>query len=337
MHFNKEMIDQLLEKFSNSTVLVIGDVMVDAYLKGSVGRISPEAPVPIVDVEERFYRLGGAANVAINLLALGAKPLMCSVIGDDEKADVFAELMKSHQLDNQFVLRSKKRKTTIKYRILANSRQVLRVDEEETSPLDDELRGDFFKLICEIIDTQKVDAIVFEDYDKGVLSRELISAVVELAKSKKIIVTVDPKKRNFNYYGGVTMFKPNLKELKEGLEDDSKDFSLAKIEERMRKFAQINKMDYLFTTMSERGVALYDCRKDTFSSYPAFLRQISDVSGAGDTVISVATLCLLAGLSADLTAQIANLAGGIVCEYSGVTPIPLLRLREELVKNQLLQ
>lgn len=337
MHFNKMMIDQLLSKFSNSTVLVIGDVMVDAYLKGSVGRISPEAPVPIVDVEERFYRLGGAANVAINLQSLGATPLMCSVIGDDDKADVFDELMQSHHLDNQFILRSPKRKTTIKYRILANSRQVLRVDEEDTSLLEADVRDNFLKLIEQTIENQKIDAIIFEDYDKGVICRELVSEVVKMAKARNIIVTVDPKKRNFNYYQGVTMFKPNLKELKEGLEDDSKDFSIAKIEERMRKFAQINEMDYLFTTMSEKGVALYDRGCDLFYTYPAFLRQISDVSGAGDTVISVATLCLLAGLPVEKSAQVANLAGGIVCEYSGVTPIPLARLREEIVKNNLIQ
>ena len=337
MHFNKIMIDQLLEKFSKSTVLVIGDVMVDAYLKGSVGRISPEAPVPIVDVDDRFYRLGGAANVAINLQSLGATPLMCSVIGDDEKADIFNELMSSYHLDNQFVLRSSKRKTTIKYRILANARQVLRVDEEDTSLLDADVRGDFLKLINQIFENQKIDAVIFEDYDKGVISREVISAVVEMAKERNIIVTVDPKKRNFNNYKGVTMFKPNLKELKEGLEDESKEFSMSKIEERMRNFAKINEIRCLFTTMSEKGVALYDQSCDAFYTYRAYLRQISDVSGAGDTVISVATLCLLAGLPADKTAQVANLAGGIVCEYSGVTPIPLSRLREEIVKYNLLQ
>ncbi len=332
----KLMIDDLLRKFSQARVLVIGDVMIDAYLKGNVGRISPEAPVPIVDVTERYYRPGGAANVAINLSALDAKPLLCSVIGNDEKGRDFADLMVEHQLDTTYLLRSDQRKTTVKYRILANSRQVLRVDEEDTTPLNESDASNLLKTIRHIIDNEEVGAIVFEDYDKGVISPDVIAQVVTWANQKNLIVTVDPKKRNFIHYQNVTMFKPNLKELREGLEENNAELNLEQIEQRMRQFAQKQNIRYLFTTMSENGVALYDHATNEFYTQPAYLRRISDVSGAGDTVISVATLCLLSGVPAAQSAQIANLAGGIVCEYSGVTPVPLDRLADEIRKYEIL-
>ena len=328
------MINQLIEKFASSTVLVIGDVMIDAYLKGSVGRISPEAPVPIVDVEERYYRLGGAANVAINLQSLGATPLLCSVIGNDEKSHEFLSLMKEHGLATDCLYHSSHRKTTIKYRILANARQVLRVDDEDAFLLDDEEQKAFLAMLQQVLSSRHVDAIIFEDYDKGVISAPLIAQVVAWAKEKNIIVTVDPKKRNFSSYQGVTLFKPNRKELSEGVENAAADEdSLLRV---MRDFALQNNIRYLFTTLSEKGVALYDRERDSSFTQPAYLRRISDVSGAGDTVISVVTLCLLAGLQPEQAARIANLAGGIVCEYSGVTPVPLDRLKEEIIKNDLL-
>lgn len=331
------MINQLTNKFATSTVLVIGDVMIDAYLKGSVGRISPEAPVPIVDVEERYYRLGGAANVAINLQSLGATPLLCSVIGNDEKSHEFLSLMKEHGLATDCLYHSDHRKTTIKYRILANARQVLRVDDEDCFLLDEVEQKAFLAMLQQVMNSRKVDAIIFEDYDKGVISAPLIAQVVAWAKERNIIVTVDPKKRNFAHYQGVDMFKPNLKELADGLEMKAQQLPMERVEQLMRDFAQKCGIRYLFTTMSEKGVALYDRERDSFFTQPAYLRRISDVSGAGDTVISVATLCLLAGLQPEQTAQIANLAGGIVCEYSGVTPIPLQRLKEEILSNHIFE
>ena len=355
------MINQLINKFASSTVLVIGDVMIDAYLKGSVGRISPEAPVPIVDVEERYYRLGGAANVAINLQSLGATPLLCSVIGNDEKSHEFLSLMKEHGLATDCLYHSDYRKTTIKYRIIANARQVLRVDDEDCflvlsilTPFpdgwvwrrtlaivhhlqDEMMQKAFLAMLQQVMNSRKVDAIIFEDYDKGVISAPLIAQVVAWAKERNIIVTVDPKKRNFAHYQGVDMFKPNLKELADGLEMKAQQLPMERVEQLMRDFAQKCGIRYLFTTMSEKGVALYDRERDSFFTQPAYLRRISDVSGAGDTVISVATLCLLAGLQPEQTAQIANLAGGIVCEYSGVTPIPLQRLKEEILSNHIFE
>ena len=327
---------QLFNVFSGKKVLVLGDVMIDAYLQGRVNRISPEAPVPIVDICERYYRLGGAANVALNLQSLSATPILCSVIGDDEKGRLFSSLMIEKQLDTSALVSSENRKTTIKYRVVGNRLQMLRIDEEDRHPLNETEESKYLSLIRKVFDNQKIDAIIFEDYDKGVLTRNVIRTVVCWAKERGVIVTVDPKKRNFNHYQGVTLFKPNLKELWEGVDVSPKEFSEEELRKVMKSFSEENAIDLVFTTLSERGVALYDRRRDQFYTQPAYLRKISDVSGAGDTVISVATLCLTAGLSEVQTAQIANLSGGIVCEHSGVVPVPLRQLESEIEKYNLL-
>lgn len=327
---------QLFKVFSEKKVLVLGDVMIDAYLQGKVNRISPEAPVPIVDISERYYRLGGAANVALNLQSLSATPILCSVIGNDEKGELFTKLMAENQLDTSAIIHSDARKTTIKYRVIGNRLQMLRIDEEDRHLLDTKEMSVYLSKIKEIIDNQEIDAIIFEDYDKGVLTKDVIRTVVGWAKERGLIVTVDPKKRNFNHYQGVTLFKPNLKELQEGMEIPLKGYSDDEIHQVMKEFASDNSIDLVFTTLSERGVALYDRRSDRFYTQPAYLRKISDVSGAGDTVISVATLCLTAGLTSVQTAQIANLSGGIVCEHSGVVPVPPQQMAAEIEKYQLL-
>ena len=327
---------ELFQTFSKKKVLVLGDVMMDAYLQGKVNRISPEAPVPIVDIEERYYRLGGAANVALNLQSLSATPILCSVIGDDVKGRHFTQLMSEKQLDTSALIPSEDRKTTIKYRVVGNRLQMLRIDEEDRHSLNGKETASYLSKINEIIENQKIDAIIFEEYDKGVLTPEVIHAVVGWARSHGVIVTVDPKKKNFNHYQNVTLFKPNLKELREGAEVPAGDFSMEEVNAVMKEWAAKKSIDLVFTTLSERGVALYDRRNDSFYSQPAYLRKISDVSGAGDTVISVATLCLTAGLDAVRTAQIANLSGGIVCEHSGVVPIPVEQMRQEIEKYHLL-
>lgn len=327
---------ELFKAFSNKKVLVLGDVMIDAYLQGRVNRISPEAPVPIVDICERYYRLGGAANVALNLQSLSAIPILCSVIGHDEKSSIFRNLMTEKQLDSSALIPSDTRKTTIKYRVIGNRLQMLRIDEEDRHPLNETEQSLYLAKIRDVLDNQMIDAIIFEDYDKGVLTRTVIRTVVEWAKERGIIVSVDPKKRNFNNYQEVTLFKPNLKELWEGAEVSAKDYSEKELQKVMRAFAADNSIDLVFTTLSEKGVALYDSRTDRFFMQPAYLRKISDVSGAGDTVISVATLCLTAGLTPLHTAQIANLSGGIVCEHSGVVPVPVQQMEEEIEKYKLL-
>lgn len=327
---------QLFKVFSGKKVLVLGDVMIDAYLQGRVTRISPEAPVPIVDICERYYRLGGAANVALNIQSLSATPILCSVIGNDEKGRIFGRLMAEKQLDTSALITSESRRTTIKYRVVGNRLQMLRIDEEDRHPLNETEETEYLSVINKIIDNQEIDAIIFEDYDKGVLTKNVIRTVVNWANERNLIVTVDPKKRNFHHYQGVTLFKPNLKELWEGVEVSSKDYSEEEIHKVMKAFAIENSINLVFTTLSERGVALYDRCNDRFYTQPAYLRKISDVSGAGDTVISVATLCLTAGLSEVQMAQISNLSGGIVCEHSGVVPVPIRQMETEIEKYRLL-
>lgn len=327
---------ELFRAFSEKKVLVLGDVMIDAYLQGKVNRISPEAPVPIVDIVERYYRLGGAANVALNLQSLSATPILCSVIGSEEKGELFSRLMTEKKLDTSALIPSESRKTTIKYRVIGNRLQMLRIDEEDRHALNEKETSSYLLKIREIIENQKVDAVIFEDYDKGVLTPEIIRTVVGWAHERNILVTVDPKKRNFHYYQGVNLFKPNLKELREGIEISPKECSEEEIHQVMKDFAAKNSINLVFTTLSEKGVAIYDRNNDRFYTQPAYLRKISDVSGAGDTVISVATLCLTAGLDTLQTAQIANLSGGIVCEHSGVVPVPPEQMKQEIQMYHLL-
>lgn len=313
--------------FSKKKILVVGDVMIDTYLNGYVSRISPEAPVPVVRFTSRESRLGGAANVALNVKALGATPIICSVIGDDDEANTFLNLLKQHHLSDKGVMRSADRLTTVKTRVIGNNQQLLRIDHEEPKPISDELGREFVRVIRGIIDSEEIDAIIFEDYNKGVLIPLVISEIIELALRHHIITTVDPKKDNFFEYQDVTLFKPNLKELKEGT---GTEFSPKDREAFLTAVEKLNsklKTKYTLVTLSEHGVYINDEKEHHF--IPAHYRVITDVSGAGDTVISVATLCLACGLSPKLVAEIANLAGGLVCEKVGVVSIDKEQLMNE--------
>jgi D-glycero-beta-D-manno-heptose-7-phosphate kinase len=320
-------VEEVVKSFSKLNVLIIGDVILDSYLWGKVERISPEAPVPIISVTKRENRLGGAANVAINIQSLGATPLICSVIGNDAHSKTFTELMQLMNMSIDGIHRSNTRTTTVKTRIIGNNFQMLRIDDE----IDDEVsvpdRNQLFKRIASIIENKKVDVIIFEDYDKGVISKSLIEQVTELAGKKKILVAVDPKKRNFNSYKHVTLLKPNLKELKDGMKLDLEKFEIDEIQRAAEKLSETNSIDTVLITLSEQGAYVYN-RKEQ-KHVPAHIRNIADVSGAGDTVISVAALCLAAGLSPSTTAALANLAGGIVCEKAGVVPIEKAQLINE--------
>lgn len=323
----KQEIIQLFEKFRQINVLIIGDVMIDAYTWGKVSRISPEAPVPIVAVEKEENRLGGAANVALNILAMGAKPYLCAVTGNDENAIAFEHLLSSHRLPNEGIIRSQDRITTIKTRIIGNNHQMLRIDKEMEHPLSENETSELFKQIKWIIENRNIDVIIFEDYDKGVITPLLINEVVSLARLKRIPVAVDPKKRNFLSYQNVTLFKPNLKELKEGLSieiDSNNAESLKKAAIQIRK--KLN-AEMALITLSEKGV-LINTEKNHIM-IPAHIRDIADVSGAGDTVISVAALCLAAGISPKDIAALSNLAGGLVCEHVGVVSINPEELKKE--------
>src|SRR5690554_757246 len=330
MNLKTNELEELFSSFSKLNILIIGDVMVDAYYWGKVDRISPEAPVPIVSVDKKEARMGGAANVALNIQAMGATPILCAAIGKDEEGDEFKKLLAGCKQSDEGLIAFENRRTTKKTRIIGNNYQMLRVDAEDTFPLSNKETTVFYNKIVEIVENKQIDAIIFEDYDKGVVTKKLIQKVVALAKAKNIPTTVDPKKENFKSYKEVDLFKPNLKELKEGLkiDFDSKDKSALKAAIEELEAVLNNKMTLI--TLSEQGVYIHN--KTEEHHIPAHHRKIVDVSGAGDTVISVATLCLAKKQSPRVIAQLSNLAGGLVCENVGVVPINKNRLLEEAHK-----
>jgi rfaE bifunctional protein kinase chain/domain len=325
----KEHIREVFRSFSNLNVLIIGDVMVDSYMWGKVGRISPEAPVPIVSVTKKERRLGGAANVALNIQALGANPILCSVIGVDYEGMSFLDLLRQQKLSQKGILKSRDRLTTVKTRVIGNSYQVVRVDEETEEDITAEETQNLLNLISYIINHDKIDVIIFEDYNKGLITPKLIQKVVELAKSKGIPTCVDPKKKNFNAYKGVTLFKPNLKELREGLKLDIDGDNITELQRAVSSFRVKQKLDTALVTLADKGVITNS--RSVKEHIEAHVRNIADVSGAGDTVISVAALCRALECNPVFTAALSNLAGGIVCQEIGVVPIN----KEELLREAL--
>jgi rfaE bifunctional protein kinase chain/domain len=315
----RDHIRELFISFNQLNVLIIGDVRIDSYLWGKVSRISPEAPVPIVSVQKKERRLGGAANVALNIQALGANPILCSVVGVDFEGQAFMDLLKTQKLSQKGILKSRDRITTVKTRVIGNNSQLLRVDEEVESDITPSETQQLLTLISYIISHDKIDVILFEDYNKGLINPKLISKVVELAKSKGIPTCVDPKKKNFNSYKGVSMFKPNLKELREGIKMDVSGDNLRELQRVVSSFRVKQKIELVLVTLAEKGV-ITNSRK-VKEHLSAHIRSIADVSGAGDTVISVAALCRALDCDEVLTAAIANLSGGLVCEQIGVVPI----------------
>jgi D-glycero-beta-D-manno-heptose-7-phosphate kinase len=317
----------MLQRLENHRILVLGDVMLDRYLTGSVTRISPEAPVPIVLHQHTEDRLGGAANVALNIAALGAEPVLCSVIGDDADGEALASLLPRHGIDAGGLVASAQRRTTVKTRVIGNHQQMLRLDREDTHDLTDDEAADLLLRVRQLLDERPVAAIIFQDYNKGVLAPEVIRAVLAEARQRGILTTVDPKKANFWAFEGVDLFKPNLKEMR-----DSAPFPVQPTLESLQQAA-----DYLRTrlghrhtmiTLSERGL-FWQGTAGPGAIYPTAARNIADVSGAGDTVISIATLGLAAGLPVPDIAQLANLAGGQVCEFPGVVPVQREILAQE--------
>lgn len=322
-------IDQIFDSFSQLRVLIIGDVMLDAYVWGKVERISPEAPVPVVVAHRREYRLGGAGNVILNVHALGAEPVICSVIGQDtEGQNLLGELTKRN-LRTDGVLQSADRITTIKERIIAGSQQVVRVDTETDKVITPEEQTQLIEKAKALIPDCQV--VLFQDYDKGVLCPRVIKEITDFANSLGIPTVVDPKKRNFLAYQNVTLFKPNLKELKEGLKVE---FNVKNEEELKAVVKQLRdelKAKGAFVTLSERGVYIdFDGEKHRL---PAHEREIADVSGAGDTVISIAACAVALGLSPRIVAELSNLGGGLVCEHVGVVPIDKSLLKAEAKRS----
>ncbi len=324
-------IKSIFDSFNQFNILIIGDVMIDSYMWGKVNRISPEAPVPIIMSAKQENRLGGAANVALNVQALGANPILCAVIGTDSKSKTFQSLLKKRKLTNEGILEDENRKTTVKTRIIADNQHMLRVDEEIDTELDTETEKKIINKILTILSDKHIDAIIFEDYDKGCITPEVIKSVVEFANKNNIPTLVDPKKRNFMEYKNVTLFKPNFNELVDGSKIDIKKGDFDGIFAASQKLHSELSAKYLLITLSELGVFI--SYNSSYQTIPAEIRDIADVSGAGDTLIGTASLCLAAGLEPELIAGISNLAGGLVCEKVGVVPINKEQLFKETIEK----
>jgi rfaE bifunctional protein kinase chain/domain len=319
--------NRLFQDFKNIKVAVVGDVMLDTYWWGKVERISPEAPVPIVSLSSKDYRLGGAANVALNLKALEVEVAMFSVIGNDDDGRLLQHRFHEEGISSSYLLKSDKRITTNKSRIISRNQQMLRLDAEMTADLEEEDENNLIQEVTSYIQKQEPSVLIFEDYNKGVLTNRLIKELTELCRKHNIITSVDPKRKNFFSYKGVNIFKPNLKEVKEALNllvDDVSVHSLENIHGLLAK--QLNH-DISFITLSEKGVFF---KNDSLARIvPSHVRNISDVSGAGDTVIAVASVVFAATKNVELMAEIANIAGGLVCEEVGTAAINKQKLKEE--------
>jgi D-glycero-beta-D-manno-heptose-7-phosphate kinase len=318
---------QLFERFSNCKVGVIGDVMLDTYMWGQVERISPEAPVPVVALNKREYRIGGAGNVALNIASLGGQVSVLSVTGEDEDGKLLKGMFDSNSIRTDFLLSSAKRITTNKVRIISRNQQMMRLDSEITRDLSYEDENRLVLAVQSFIAQEKPQVIIFEDYNKGVLTEALIHRVIALCRHEGIITAVDPKRKNFFSYKGVDIFKPNLKEVKEGLniiEDGVGEDLLRSIHANLHE-----QLDHRisFITLSEKGV-FYDSGAKA-RIIPSHIRSISDVSGAGDTVIATAALVYATTKDLDLMAEVANIAGGLVCEEVGTVAIN----RDKLLKE----
>lgn len=319
--------DKLFSSFKDIKVAVIGDVMLDTYWWGKVDRISPEAPVPIVAVSKREERIGGAGNVALNIQALGAAVSVISVIGKDAEAGLLTTLLKENNINTDYLINSSERITTNKIRIIGRNQQMMRLDAEITHSLTVSDEQHLLSSVENYIRKENPAIVILEDYNKGVLTETVIEQIISLCKANNILTAVDPKRKNFFAYKQVDIFKPNLQEAKEGLNiisDEVTNESLKNIHQALLK-----KLDHRISliTLSEKGV-FFQSGDDHFI-IPTHIRSIADVSGAGDTVIAVASVVYAATKNVRLMAEMANIAGGLVCEEVGTVAIDKASLLEE--------
>ncbi|MBK7288864.1 MAG: carbohydrate kinase [Chitinophagaceae bacterium] len=323
------MIDfkKLFDSFSSIKVGVIGDIMLDNYMWGKVDRISPEAPVPIVALNHKEYRIGGAGNVALNCRSLGATVAILSVCGNDEESERLINLLEDEKIDTSFLLKSSDRITTSKTRIISRNQQMMRLDAELTDDLNSKDENALLEKIQSFIESEKPDVIIFEDYNKGVLTEKLIQDVIAFCQKAGVITAVDPKRKNFFSYKNADIFKPNLKEVKEGLNMLFEDVNEPLLKNIHNELAGTLRHKISFITLSEKGV--YFQMENKSAIIPSHIRNVSDVSGAGDTVIAVASIVYAATEDVQMMAEIANIAGGLVCEEVGTVAISKEKLLKE--------
>jgi rfaE bifunctional protein kinase chain/domain len=316
---------EIFANFSGRKIMVVGDLMLDRYLWGRVARISPEAPVPVVEIESEATRLGGAANVSHNLAALKSTAIPVGVVGDDDNAEVLIDLFWKMNFITDGIIKDKSRITSVKTRIIAHNQHVVRADKETKEPIHDKLVQKLMNKVNKLIND--CDAIIFQDYNKGLLTPELIKSIVMIANSKKKTITVDPKFDNFFCYRDVTLFKPNKKETEGAL--GIRITNEADLFKAIKHLKQKLSCKNVLITLGEKGMCLLE-QDDELSLIPTKAQQVHDVSGAGDTVISTLTLALTAGASMKEATSFANFAAGIVCSEVGVVPVYFEQLIEAI-------
>ena len=313
---SKKKLTDLLEKAKSKRIAVIGDVMMDKYVWGTVSRISPEAPVPVVEIDKESMRLGGAANVANNISSLGGHALLLGVVGDDLNGDEFRKTLKDEGTPEEGIVTDASRPTTVKMRVIAHDQHVVRIDSETKRNISDDVQKQLYTILKKNIDS--IDGIIIQDYNKGVIVKEFIHSLVELAGQSGKIITVDPKFSNFFEYRGVTVFKPNKKETEEAF--GTKLTTEQDIERAGKLLLEKLHARSILMTRSERGMTLFNADGNTVH-IPTMARHVADVSGAGDTVIATLTMMLACGADITEASSIANYAGGIVCGEVGIVPI----------------
>ena len=321
-------LEELLRAMKGKRIAVVGDLMLDRYIWGSVSRVSPEAPVPVVDMETEQARLGGAANVAMNIKSLGGEAILVGVIGSDNSGKQLFEILREGGFSTEGIVIDGSRPTTVKTRVIANNQHVVRIDREQKADISYTIQQKVMDMLTRSIDT--IDGIILEDYNKGVVVAGLIRQVIELANKKKKIITVDPKFNNFYEYQNVTVFKPNQKEAEEVLGKKLK--TDEEVEQAGALLLRKLNCSYVLLTLGARGMALFDASGGS-ARIPTRARNVQDVSGAGDTVISTLTIALGAGADIREATVLSNAAGGIVCGYVGIVPIDPNELRSSILED----
>ncbi len=324
---NEDRTREILQQAQGKCVAVIGDVMLDRYFWGNVSRISPEAPVPVIDVESETFHLGGAANVAKNLKTLGVTPYLYGLIGDDNSGKMFLEIANNFGINTDGLIVDGERPTTVKTRIIGNNQQIARLDREVRS----NISKSGVKLIVEKLrESEYINGIIFEDYNKGTITPDLIEAVMELAKEREIPVFVDPKKENFFDFKNTTVFKPNRKEASQALGFPIKNVEDAKYACKIL-IEKIN-CESVLLTLGAEGMLLYQANTDELYVRTK-ARNVADVSGAGDTAIATLSVALCGGATLKEGTILANFASGFVCEKPGIIAIQTDELIESVMKN----
>ena len=321
VNISTNRLNELKNNFTGKKIAVIGDMMLDCYFWGDVKRISPEAPVPVVEVGDEFYRFGGAANVALNILKLGGIPFPIGVIGYDNDGTIFTSLINENQLHSDGIFIDESRPTTSKTRVIAHNQHVVRIDKESKDYVNEEMRRKIFSYLESHM--KKLDGIILQDYNKGVLTPELIEKIIHLANKNDILITVDPKFNNFFAYKNVTVFKPNRKEAEDVLGMKIK--SASDVSSAGKIILERVKASNVLLTLGEEGIAVFE-EHQAEKRMPTKAIKVADVSGAGDTVISTLTMALAAKGNILEACYLANYAAGIVCGEVGIVPIELNRL-----------